>query len=200
VPNTVGHREALLAAARKCLEERGFARTTARDLVAASGTNLGSIGYHFGSKNALLYEAMDLAFAEYVDKVLAAAASAGSEDQPQEAVLAGWETMVRLFSDYRPLLVACVEVLAQSERNPSLRERLSGGYERMRTAVAAAVRASARELDEETTRTIASFLLAVCDGLMVQWLIEPARTPSGRAVFDAARLLFGSLPEPHGQS
>ncbi|MGH3839469.1 MAG: TetR family transcriptional regulator, partial [Pseudonocardiaceae bacterium] len=41
----MGHREALLDGARRCLLERGYARTTARDLVAASGTNLASIGY-----------------------------------------------------------------------------------------------------------------------------------------------------------
>jgi AcrR family transcriptional regulator len=50
----MGHREALLAGARRCLLERGYARTTARDLVAASDTNLASIGYHFGSNEALL--------------------------------------------------------------------------------------------------------------------------------------------------
>ena len=54
----MGHREALLDGARRCLLERGYARTTARDLVAASGTNLASIGYHFGSKEALLNGAM----------------------------------------------------------------------------------------------------------------------------------------------
>ena len=36
----MGHREDLLTAARQCLEDKGYARTTARDLVAASGTNL----------------------------------------------------------------------------------------------------------------------------------------------------------------
>ncbi|NHW87893.1 helix-turn-helix transcriptional regulator, partial [Escherichia coli] len=46
----MGHRERLLAGARNCLYERGYTRTTARDIVAASDTNLASIGYHFGSK------------------------------------------------------------------------------------------------------------------------------------------------------
>jgi hypothetical protein len=39
-------------------EVRGYARTTARDLAAESGANLASIGYHFGSKEALLNEAL----------------------------------------------------------------------------------------------------------------------------------------------
>src|SRR5262245_21971068 len=35
----VGHREQLLVAARQLLEDKGYAHITARDLVAASGTN-----------------------------------------------------------------------------------------------------------------------------------------------------------------
>ena len=65
----MGHREDLLAGARRCLEERGYARTTARDLVAASGTNLASIGYHFGSKEALLNEAIAASFEEWAQRV-----------------------------------------------------------------------------------------------------------------------------------
>ena len=53
----MGNREALLEGAIRCLETRGYAQTTARDLVRESKTNLGAIGYHFASKEALLYEA-----------------------------------------------------------------------------------------------------------------------------------------------
>ena len=37
---------------------RGYARTTARDIAAAAGTSLAAIGYHFGSKEALLSVAL----------------------------------------------------------------------------------------------------------------------------------------------
>ena len=54
----MGHREDLLVGAVACLREKGYARTTARDIVAASGTNLASIGYHYGSVTALLNAAV----------------------------------------------------------------------------------------------------------------------------------------------
>ena len=53
----MGHREDLLEGAKRCLLEKGFVRTTARDIVTESGTNLASIGYHYGSKDALLAQA-----------------------------------------------------------------------------------------------------------------------------------------------
>lgn len=53
----MGHREDLLEGAKRCLLEKGFVRTTARDIVKESGANLASIGYHYGSKDALLAQA-----------------------------------------------------------------------------------------------------------------------------------------------
>src|SRR5690242_13541870 len=46
----MGHRERLMVGARRCLEERGYARTTSRDVAAAAEAPLGAVNYHFGSK------------------------------------------------------------------------------------------------------------------------------------------------------
>ena len=54
----VSHRDRLLKGALECLKANGYARTTARDIAAAADANLASIGYHFGSKEALLNEAL----------------------------------------------------------------------------------------------------------------------------------------------
>src|SRR3712207_7033726 len=74
--------EKLVQAALRCLQSKGYARTTARDLVEASGTNLASIGYHFGSKEALLNEAVARTLALWtasVEQEMFAAESAGLE-------------------------------------------------------------------------------------------------------------------------
>lgn len=65
----MGHREDLLEGAKRCLLEKGYARTTARDIVAASGANLASIGYHYGSKEALLNEAFIAVTEQWGDRV-----------------------------------------------------------------------------------------------------------------------------------
>src|SRR3954466_13997211 len=53
----MGHREDLLEGAKRCLLEKGFLRTTARDIVKESGTNLAASGYHYGSKDELVVQA-----------------------------------------------------------------------------------------------------------------------------------------------
>jgi AcrR family transcriptional regulator len=187
----MGHREELLSAARRCLEDRGYARTTARDLVAASGTNLASIGYHFGSKEALLNQAIVDAFAEYTDKLLALASADADDDDPMSRIRRSWIVMVEEFEEMRPLLVAFIEAMAQAERTPELRAQLAEGYERLRSAIAESVADAVPGLPPDCARTMASFMIVVSDGLMVQWLLDPERTPSGVEVFETARLMFG---------
>ncbi|MBF6246937.1 TetR family transcriptional regulator, partial [Nocardia elegans] len=54
----MGNREDLLDGARKAILERGLAKVTARDIAAAAGVSLAAIGYHFGSKDRLITEAL----------------------------------------------------------------------------------------------------------------------------------------------
>ena len=54
----MGNREALVEGAKACLLEKGYSRTTARDIATAAGVSLAAIGYHFGSKETLLNEAL----------------------------------------------------------------------------------------------------------------------------------------------
>ncbi|MGC2657956.1 MAG: helix-turn-helix domain-containing protein, partial [Bryobacteraceae bacterium] len=61
----MGNRDALLLAAKSCLLEKGYLRTTARDIASSAGVSLAAIGYHFSSKEALLTEALLLAFEDW---------------------------------------------------------------------------------------------------------------------------------------
>ncbi len=180
----MGHREALLDGARRCLLERGYARTTARDLVAASGTNLASIGYHFGSKEALLNGAMRQCFDDYIQEI-AGIVFADPGATPLQRVRDSWVALVGTFEQHRPLLVAFVEALAQAERVPELRAQLAECYEQLRTTVAEMVRTSVQDLSDATARHVASFLIAVYDGLQVQWLLDPQRAPTAEDLMSA---------------
>ena len=66
---TVGNREDLIAGAKRCLIEKGYAHTTARDIASASGVSLAAIGYHFGSKDALMNQAIYEAIGDWGEEV-----------------------------------------------------------------------------------------------------------------------------------
>lgn len=166
-------------AARRLLEEKGYAHITARDLVAASGTNLASIGYHFGSKAGLLAAAIGTVMEEWTAR-LAGIAMADPAASPIERVTTAWVAMLTDVVERRPLMLSFMEALAQAEREPALRAGFAEHYRRCRTQVAGLVAESLGEpdgVDDPRCTAIASFIIAVCDGLAVQSVIDPENLP-----------------------
>jgi AcrR family transcriptional regulator len=173
----ISHREQLLEGAIECLRTKGYARTTARDIANAADANLASIGYHFGSKEALLNEAILRACDEWTTR-LGQAAFAGGSDSPLAQMAASWVAMLASFEELRPVLVGLVEAVGQSAWSEDLRQELAAHYRTSREQVASMVRASLGE-GETDANVVASFLIAVCDGLVLQWLLDPNETPTG---------------------
>ena len=194
----MSNRDALLEGAKRCLREKGYARTTARDLVAASGTNLSSIGYHFGSKEALLAEAFDDVFVEWTEQ-LNAAALASPAANALERVAASWKAMLDTLPDHQSLMLAYVESIGPSVRSPELKDRLAEHYDRSRTEIAEVIRQS---LDEEAIaagadpEVIASYLIAVADGFMIQFLVDPSRCPTGEQLVSALGAALAAAVAP----
>ncbi|QUQ62511.1 TetR family transcriptional regulator [Kutzneria sp. CA-103260] len=144
--------------ARRCLAEKGYARTTARDVVAASGANLASIGYHYGSKEALLNQALIQSAREWGDRLSAALAEPGEI----------WGRLVELIGSDRQLLAAQFEVLAQVEHAEDVRE----------------VVAEERPFDHLDPR-VGALYQALLTGIMAQWLVDPATAMTGPDVVEA---------------
>ena len=177
----ISHREQLLDGAIECLRTKGYARTTARDIAAAANANLASIGYHFGSKEALLNEAIMRASEEWTTRLGRAAFASGS-DAPLDQMGASWVAMLSSFEELRPVLIGLVEAVGQSAWSDDLRQELAAHYRTSRGQVASMVRASLGDGAEDTggdADVVASFLIAVCDGLVLQWLLDPEETPTG---------------------
>src|SRR5439155_24198764 len=116
------HRDQLVKGAIKCLQTKGYARTTARDIATASGANLASIGYHFGSKEALLNEAMIRMFKRRNWRVGEGAFAAG-EATPLERLTAVFDAAGKVLEAPRPLFVAFIEAIAEADRADDLREQ-----------------------------------------------------------------------------
>lgn len=173
------HRERLLAGALECLREKGYADTTARDIAAASGSNLGSIGYHFGSVEALLNEAIRQGLAEWVAQ-LEEIAFTDANATPLERVQAAWNGLTSTLASYQPLMTAFIEAIARSERDTALRSQLARIFEDTRATITRMLRASTSdaELTDAQARGFVSFLIAAADGLLLQWIVDPHHAPS----------------------
>ena len=177
----ISHREKLIEGAIECLRTKGYSRTTSRDIAQAANANLASIGYHFGSKEALLNEAITRTCEEWTTQ-MGEAAFAGENENPLGQMAASWVAMLASFEEMRPVLVGFIEAAGQSAWSDDLRKEMAGHYAKVRGQVASMVQASLGEQAAERgvdPKVIASFLVAVCDGLVLQWLLDPDETPTG---------------------
>ncbi|GGM96577.1 TetR family transcriptional regulator [Actinoplanes campanulatus] len=187
----MGHREDLLVGAKRALYEKGYANITARDIVFASGTNLASIGYHYGSTKALLTAAMISSMEDWGEAV-GRALSEPDDDGDAEPMLRFWRRVIRSIQADRPLWLASVEALTQSEHDPALRAQLAAGVHEGRKGMTALVTGRPEdELEEATVRTVGAVQMALMSGVVTQWLTDPATAPSAEEVVAGIRALGG---------
>jgi AcrR family transcriptional regulator len=190
----MGNREDLLAGARRCLYEKGYAHTTARDIAAASGTSLAAIGYHFRSTKALLNEALIEATREWGDELERALDVEVAPDAPPlERFEAVWNRVIASFTSHRQLWATQLEVVTQVEHTPELREQLAGGLREARLGLAELIQRIDPVADEARGKLVGSFYQALLTGVLVQWLIDPERAPSGRDLAEALRTIAAEV-------
>ena len=165
----MGNREALLEAAIVCLRERGFGGTRARDLASTAGVSLGAIRYHFGSTEGSLNEAVAECARRWVGFQSSMAAATDKDAQLDSMAADAY----RAFALNRALLVGFIEAFAHAQRSAAAREQLGRMYDELRQGVVAVL--GDKDCD---TESVASLLIALIDGLMLQWLLAPDRCPS----------------------
>ncbi len=164
----VSNRQALLEGALRCIEESGYGEVTTRDIARAANANVASISYHFGSKDGLIAEALAEGFrrwfAEFAGEVMRSGVADG-EALVLSAVRAVGESM----GSHRGMARAFVAALSRAPHDEHLRDVLAASYRETRTSLAAVLRLG----EDEQGELRAGALIAVFDGLLIQWLIDP---------------------------
>jgi AcrR family transcriptional regulator len=177
----MGNREDLLAGARKSILERGYANTTARDIANAAGVSLAAIGYHFGSKDRLLTEALTEAVGSAIgDGLEDMIREEGEGRSLPEAFAPTWQRAAQLFQGNNEALLASMENLLRAYRSAESREYMAGAVEHALGDTEAVIREMHPDLDAAQSRAVASFYFTLLNGLAVLWITNPdGQLPSG---------------------
>lgn len=176
----MGHREDLLEGAKRCLLAKGFVRTTARDIVKESGTNLASIGYHYGSKDALLAQA----YISLVEGMGGAFEGDGTVDETGPGSLERfervWSNIIGTMKEPGSLWRLSMEVLALGDRLPEVRDHLAAAQrEAGRGLVPLLMGGREEDVSDETADTVGMFYVTLMTGLIAQWTFDPKSAPDG---------------------
>ncbi|MFF2773592.1 TetR/AcrR family transcriptional regulator [Streptomyces sp. NPDC058052] len=189
----MGHKEDLLEGAKRCLLEKGYGRTTARDIVAASGTNLASIGYHYGSKDALLQRAYLALTEEWGERAVVVADETGGElpADPYERFHAFWARLVGVAEESRPVWRLQTEVVTRLDDDEKLREAIKAPQGEARRVIAEGALGLDPGAEPERARVAGLLLQALAAGVMIQWMADPESAPSADDLTEGLKVLMG---------
>ncbi|MFD6291986.1 TetR/AcrR family transcriptional regulator [Streptomyces sp. NPDC060205] len=202
----MGHREDLLEGAKRCLLEKGFARTTARDIVKESGTNLASIGYHYGSKDTLLAEAY-ISIVEGVsddfDGAREPRGAAGSDPGSLERFHEVWKNVIATMRTPGSPWHLSMEIVAMGDKLPGVRAHLAKAQrEGARGIIPMLMGGLEEEVSDDDVDTLGKFYMTLMMGLIAQWTFDPDTaadadelTAGLRKVIEATQ---GKVPGPKG--
>ena len=187
----MGNREDLLAGAKRCLFEKGYARTTARDIAAASGVSLAAIGYHFGSKDALMNQAVYDSIGDWADEVERALSAAGDLAAPPlrrfESVMA--RTIESFSGSAHGLWASQLELMTLINQNDELRTFLAGVQKDAAEGLAGLFLSIDPEQEPQAARVAGSIYHAMFIGIMVKWFMDPKQALTAQELAEGLRII-----------
>jgi AcrR family transcriptional regulator len=168
----------LLKAAKQLVVEQGYANTSVRDLAGVAGTNISAVNYHFGSRENLLNEALLDFFVVWAGRHAEVDIDPAAEPLQQFAERS--RPMVEGIEAAQPNFVMALEALLQARRSPELHRRFIEHYAdlRRRTSESMAETKDGSELSPRSREVVASYIIAVADGLQLQALLDPSAIPT----------------------
>ncbi|MGW0333004.1 TetR/AcrR family transcriptional regulator [Streptomyces sp. NPDC003011] len=190
----MGHREDLLEGAKRCLLAKGFARTTARDIVKESRTNLASIGYHYGSKDALLAQAY-VSLVEGMGDAFEGDGTVMSATEPGsvERFRGVWSNIIGTMRDPGSIWHLSMEALVMGDQMPEVRDHLAlAQREAARGLVPLLMGGREEDVSDETVDSLGAFYLTLMTGLIAQWTFDPKTAPGAEQLTEGLRRVIES--------
>lgn len=193
-----GTRTRILDAAGRCFARKGFASASLDEVAAEAGLTKGAVYWHFAGKDDLFFALLDARCAEMdraMPAIVAAATSAGQAARdPKRALTTLIAGIVRHLGDDPNWPRLFIEFFGQT-RDPAVRSRFGQRYLESYADVAAMVRAGipTGSVPRGDADDLAVFWIALIDGLMLAWLVNPDRIDPAARIARLIDILWDGL-------
>ncbi|MGV9292695.1 MULTISPECIES: TetR/AcrR family transcriptional regulator [Amycolatopsis] len=188
----MGNREDLLEAARACLRERGLS-TTARDIASEAGVSLAAIGYHFGTKDALLAQAANEAIGDalgaWIEKTLGET-PAGADPGTTFAEFCG--RLPEAFASVQTHLLTSLEHLTRLVRTGDSPTTMAPAMRQSTDALTKILGAVHPQLPPSELDGLAQLYHVAINGASLIWLAAPDSAPTAEHYQHAVAALTSS--------
>ena len=186
--------QAIIDAARRCLSEKGYVATTVAEIAASAGVSRGLLHYYFESKEELLAQVVRAGTDAYMELVEAMFAQSESAEDLARGLVGAARALFESDPTFVNLTMECWTLAHES---PLVARELKDLYRQFRDAICEGLEeAVGRGIIEPAIplEGLAALLLAITDGLVMQFLIHPELAADERmweALELAARALMG---------
>ena len=185
-------RAALVDATLACLAERGPTGTTSRAIAGRAGANLAAITYHFGSKEALVAEALLTSVRGWLEPVLSVL---HSDDEPTSHTVRAVAALQSSLADARAAVPLHLGALTTAAHNPALRhglDELLAEVHRLLAGQIAEQVASGYLPPWVEPDAMAHLLVALADGIALHAVLQPDAVDPDAVVAQALALLLAA--------
>ncbi len=191
---TEARRAAILAAADRCFRTQGFHQASIKDICTEGGFSPGALYLYFPSKEALIEGLIDdqMSMARETMRTL--------PDQPDLLgtlvdLVAAWVEQSRAEGN----MSITADIFAEGLRNPRVAAVIAKDNKELNRLYLDAVSAAQRRGEiaaQLDAQAIATLLLALCDGLLMRFVVDPDFDPTRmltllRSVLGSAISTFG---------
>lgn len=195
-PATLERRQAILAAATDVFGSKGYANGTLHDIADQVGMTHAGILHHFGSKDQLLLEV--LTYRDQTDvQHLTERHIPGGLDLFRHLVRTAFSNAKRAG------IVQAFAVLSGesvTDEHPA-RDYFTARYQTLRREIVEAFEQVCREqgiTEPGPIRHGSASIIAVMDGLQIQWLLDPTEVELGEATQFAIEAIVSAVLHTHG--
>lgn len=186
-PRATATRRRLVDATVDSLRHKGTGGLTSREIASAAGVNLQAITYHFGSKDALVAEALTRLVQERLEPVRTALEGPG---EPAARLFDALGMIRSAFDVSRAELTAYADAFAAASTNPELAVSLARIHDELVTYLAhliAEMQAEGYIQPWVRPEPMASLLVAIGDGIATEARLGD---PDVEGVLDQVALLL----------
>ena len=195
---TAATRDRLVTATREAIRDLGLPAATAREITGRASANLAAIPYYFGTKEALVTEAL---VAEARELLAPVWELLGADRPPIERATGAVVMLNELFDQARDDVSVYLAALATAPHSPDVQAGLGDLWNELRSRLAAdiAAQSTAGQLPAWVEPSaMAALILAVVNGVVISSVIDPGG-PDHRAVAGQFLALLMTAAQPAGE-
>lgn len=188
-------RAQLIGAAARVFARKGYHAATVDDIAEEAGFTKGAFYSNFESKEDVFVE---LVADRSRNWTIAVARAYEGEGSFAERLEQGGKVLTRMMNEEGDWMRLFMEMFSQCIRDPRLRKRLAGAYEESRLLIARAVQKEYGPDLPIPRDQLATMILAVTDGFVMQRLADPTRLPA-HVLADGLNALFAGIRAVSGK-